>query len=195
VHGLRLPVVIGDNVNDDIDNNFSFVDNDPNKTFSFRFNNGVTAHLVDVAANQIFLRFALFDTLTDGDDDLDMYVYYCADLVNCVLLGESGEPTSQEEFDLFYPEGGRYLVLVHGFETDEVAGGPGSIYRLLGWSLGLVDDPGNMTVSGPSFVNAGATETITVNWSGLLSETIYLGGISHNTPEGISAFTLIRIAN
>lgn len=195
VHGLRLPVVIGDNVSDDVDNNFSFVDNDPTKTFSFRFDNGVTAHLVDVAANQIFLRFALFDALTDGDDDLDMYVYHCADLINCVLVGESGEPTSQEEFDLFYPEGGRYVVLVHGFETDEIAGGPGAIYRLLGWSLGLVDDPGNMTVSGPAFVNSGTAETITVNWGGLLTETIYLGGISHNTPQGVSAFTLIRVAN
>ncbi len=194
IHGLRLPVVIGDNVNDDDDNNFSFVDNDPTKTFSVRSDNGVTAHRIDLEANQIFVRFALFDTLTDGDDDLDMYVYYCADVVTCVLIGQSGEPTSQEEFDLFYPKGGRYQVLVHGFETDEIAGGPGSNYRLLGWSLGLVDDPGNMTVSGPSFVNAGTTETISVDWNGLLGETIYLGGISHKTPQGISAFTLIRIA-
>jgi len=195
VHGLRLPSVIGDNVDDDIDNNFSFVDNDPSKTFSFRFDSGVTAHLVDVPASQAFMRFALFDALTDGDDDLDMYVYFCADLINCVLVGQSGEPTSQEEFDLFYPPAGRYLVLVHGFETDEVAGGPGAIYRLLGWSFGLDDDPGNMTVNGPSFVNAGTTGTIAVDWSGLLSGTIYLGGISHNTPQGISAFTLIRVGN
>jgi hypothetical protein len=195
VHGLRLPAVIGDNVNDDVDNNFSFVDNDPTKTFSFRFDNGVTPHLVDVPAAQAFVRFALFDALTDGDDDLDMYVYYCADLINCVLIGESGEPTSQEEFDLFYPPAGRYLVLVHGFETDEVAGGPGAIYRLLGWSFGLNDNPGNMTVDGPAFVNAGTTGTITVDWSGLLSGTIYLGGISHNTPQGISSFTLIRVGN
>ena len=195
VHGLRLPAVIGDNVNDDVDNNFAFVDNDPTKTFSFRFSDGVTPHLVDVPASQAFVRFALFDALTDGDDDLDMYVYYCADLINCVLIGESGEPTSQEEFNLFYPPAGRYLVLVHGFETDEIIGGPGAIYRLLGWSFGLDDDPGNMTVNGPSFVNAATTGTITVDWNGLLSGTIYLGGISHNTPQGISAFTLIRVGN
>jgi subtilisin family serine protease len=195
VHGLRLPVVIGDEVNDDVDNNFSFVDNDPTKTFTFRRGDGVTIHLVDLAANQIFVRFALFDALTDGDDDLDMYVYYCADLINCVLIDESGEPTSQEEVNIYYPDAGRYAVLVHGFETDEIIGGPGAIYRLLGWSLGLVDDPGNMNVTGPSFVNAGATDTISVNWNVSQTETIYLGGISHNTPQGISAFTLIRIAN
>ena len=195
VHGLRLPSVIGDGVNDDADNNFGFVDNDPTKTFTFRFDNGVTPHLVDVPPNQAFLRFALFDALTDGEDDLDMYVYFCPDNINCEKIGDSGEPTSQEEFNLFYPQAGRYLVLVHGFETDQVAGGPGAIYRLLGWSFGLVDDPGNMTVSGPAFATAGTTETVTVDWSGLLSETIYLGGISHNTPQGISSITLIRIGN
>jgi len=195
VHGLRLPAVIGDDVNDDADNNFSFVDNDPTKTFTFRFDNGVTPHLVDVPANQAFLRFAMFDALTDGDDDLDMYVYYCADNINCVKIGESGSPTSEEQFDLFYPPEGRYLVLVHGFETDEITGGPGAIYRLLGWSFGLDDDQGNMTVSGPSFANPGTRATIMVDWSGLASDTIYLGGISHNTPQGISGITLIRIGN
>jgi hypothetical protein len=52
-----------------------------------------------------------------------------------------------------------------------------------------------MTVNGPSFVNAGTTGTISVDWNGLLSGTIYLGGISHNTPQGISSFTLIRVGN
>jgi subtilisin family serine protease len=195
VHGLRLPAVIGDGVNDEADNNFAYVENDPTKTFTFRFDNGVTPHLFNVAANQAFLRLALFDALTDGDDDLDLYVYYCADNINCVKIGDSGEPTSQEEFNLFYPPAGRYLALVHGFETDEVTGGPGAIYRLLGWSVGLNDNAGNMTVSGPSFATAGTTDTITVDWNGLLDDTIYLGGISHNTPQGISSFTLIRIAN
>jgi hypothetical protein len=84
-------------------------------------------------------------------------------------------------------------VLVHGFETDEIAGGPGANYKLLGWSFGLVDDPGNMTATGPGFANAGSTETITVDWAGLQTDTIYLGGISHNTPQGIAAITVIRI--
>lgn len=194
VHGLRLPAVLPDGVNDEIDNGLSFVDNDPTKTFTFRRDNGVTRHTVNVVDNQIFLRFALFDALTDGDDDLDMYIHYCGvSGMSCTLIGQSGEPTSQEEFNLFYPEPGFYAVSVHGFETDEIAGGPGANYRLLGWSLGLVDDPGNMTVSGPSFVNAATTESISVDWNSLQGETIYLGGISHNTPQGISAFTLIRI--
>ncbi len=183
-HGLRLPTVIN-----------GFVDEDPTKTFTFRSGNGVTVHLIDVPIDQLYLRFALFDALTDGDDDLDMYVYYCADQVNCVKIGESGEPTSQERFDVFRPAAGRYAVLIHGFETDNVAGGPGANYQLLGWAFGNIDDQGNMSVNGPAFVNAGTTEDVTVDWAGLASDTLYLGGISHNTPQGLVGLTLITIGN
>ena len=183
VHGLRLPAIIN-----------GFVDNDPTKTFTFRTDNGVTAHLIDVPVNQLYLRFSLFNSLTDGDDDLDMYVYFCPDNVNCNKIGESGEFDSDEEFNVFRPAAGRYAVLIHGFETDE-SNGPGSNYQLLGWAFGIDDDQGNMTVSGPAFVNAGTTDTVTVNWSGLATNTIYLGGVSHNTPEGLAALTIIRIGN
>lgn len=185
VHGLNLPLVLD-----------GFVDNDPTKTFSFRSGNGVTQHVISVPADQLYARFALFDALTDGDDDLDMYVYYCGTTgASCTKLGESGEPTSQERFDVYRPAEGLYAVLVHGFETDEQAGGPGSNYQLLGWAIGINDDKGNMTVTGPAFVNAGTTGTVTVDWVNLGANTIYLGGISHNTPQGLSGLTLLTIGN
>lgn len=182
VHGLDLPLVID-----------GFVDNDPTKTFTFRSENGVTAHLIDVPAGQLYMRFATFDAFTDGDDDLDMYVYHCPDDINCTKVGESGEPTAQERFDYFRPPAGRYAVLIHGFETDEVAGGPGANYKLLAWSLGEVDDRGNLDASGPDFVNAGMTDTVTVDWAGLPADTIALGAVSHNTPSGLSGLTLVTI--
>jgi len=184
VHGLRAPLVIQ-----------GFVDEDPNKTFTFRTENGVTAHLIDVPSEQAYLRFALYDELTDGDDDLDMYVYYCPDSVNCTKIGESGEPTSREQFNVLLPGAGRYAVLVHGFDTDNTAGGPGANYSLLGWAFGLSDDQGNMTASGPGFVNAGTTDAVQLSWSGLAADTIYLGGISHNTPQGLVAITVVTIQN
>ena len=88
---------------------------------------------------------------------------------------------------------GTYTVLVHGFETDNVAGGPGANYSLLGWAFGILDDQGNMTATGPAFVNAGTTDEVTVEWDGLLPDTIYLGGISHNTPDGRVALTVISV--
>ena len=52
-----------------------------------------------------------------------------------------------------------------------------------------------MTASGPAFVAPGTTSDVTFNWSGLTSDTIYLGGISHNTPQGLSGLTVITIGN
>jgi len=184
VHGLSLPLVLD-----------GFVDDDPNKSFSFRTTNGVTAHLIDVPADQAFLRFATFDELTDGDDDLDMFVYYCPDGVNCSKIAQSGEATSREQVDILLPGAGTYAVLIHGFATDNVSGGPGSFYTLLGWAFGLFDDQGNMTATGPTFVTAGTTQDVTVDWSGLAPDTIYLGGISHNTPDGLVSITVINIGN
>ena len=65
VHGLNLPLILD-----------GFVDNDPTKTFTRRTINGVTEHAISVPADQLFLRFSLFDALTDGEDDLDMYIFY-----------------------------------------------------------------------------------------------------------------------
>ena len=187
VHGLNLPVVFD-----------GYVESDPDKTFEFTPASipGTTLHAFTIGAGQLYTRFALFDALTDGEDDLDMYVYYCGtDGQSCVEVGKSGEPTSDERVDLLRPSAGIYAVFVHGFETDEVQGGPGANYQLLGWSFGELDNAGNMSASGPDFVSAGTTGTVTVDWSGLISNTIYFGGISHVTPQGLSALTLITIGN
>jgi len=185
VHGLNLPLILD-----------GFVDNDPTKTYFFRSTDGVTEHVISVPPDQLYIRFSLFDALTDGDDDLDMYVYYCgADGSSCTKLGESGEPTAEEQFNVFRPAAGLYAVHVHGFETDQVAGGPGANYQLLAWAIGINDDEGNMNASGPAFVNPGVVGDVTVDWSGLIGDSTYLGGISHNTPQGISGLTIITIGN
>jgi subtilisin family serine protease len=184
VHGLKLPLVLS-----------AFVASDPSKTFTPRDRNGVTSHVYDVPPNQAYLRFALFDRLTDGNDDLDLYIYYCPDDVNCEKIGESGSETSQEQFNVLFPGAGTYVAFVHGFETDNVIGGPGTLYDIVAWQFGLSDDADNMMVSGPALVNAGTVTDVTVTWTGLLPNTIYLGGISHNTPQGLSSITVIGIQN
>jgi subtilisin family serine protease len=187
VHGLNLPSIHN-----------GFVASDPDKTFEFNSTSvpGTTLHAISVPSGQLYARFALFDALTDGDDDLDLYVYYCgADGQSCVEVGKSGGPTSQEQVDLTRPAAGIYAVFVHGFETDNTQGGEGTNYQLLAWAFGEVDNAGNMSASGPAFVSAGTTGTVTVDWSGLTANTIYFGGISHITPQGLSGLTLITIGN
>ncbi|MGI9203198.1 MAG: S8 family serine peptidase [Woeseiaceae bacterium] len=186
VHGLNAPFIQKD-----------FVAQDPDKTFSVFDLAGVNVRVIDTIPDDAFIRFALFDELTDGDDDLDLYVYFCpVNLeLDCYRVGESGSETSREQVDIFNPDLGTYRVYVHGFETDPVAGGPGTNYTLLTWVFGFNDDPGNMSVTGPAFADPGATSDITVNWNGLSPDNIYLGGISHNTPDGLVSLTLINIAN
>jgi hypothetical protein len=74
-----------------------------------------------------------------------------------------------------------------------VVGGTGANYSLLGWSMGDVDDQGNMSIDAPGFAGAGSTETVTVDWSGLATNTIYMGAISHNAAGGLAALTLLSI--
>ncbi|MGI9262846.1 MAG: S8 family serine peptidase [Woeseiaceae bacterium] len=193
VHGLRTPLVVDDENNP---GNPNFIAEDPDRTFTPEVGTGVNAHVIVVPDNEAFLRFALFDEMTDGNDDLDMYLYYCpVDLNNCFAAGLSGGETSREQIDIFLPGGGLYVMFIHGFETDNVVGGPGAQYTALAWSFGLNENLGNMTATGPAFVTAGSTEDVIVNWNGLGPNTIYLGGISHNTPEGLISLTLINIGN
>lgn len=187
VHGLA-PAFVSDEVT---------VQEDPQRTFTFRNGNGVGFHFIEsLPPNQAYLRFALFDEFTDGEDDLDLYVRYCADVNSaCVKIAESGEATSREQVNILLPPPGRYEVFVHGFDTDDVVGGPGAKYRLFTWYFGLSDDRGNMTATAPGFVNAGTTADVTLNWSGLAADTHYLGAISHNTPDGLVAITIVNIRN
>ncbi|HEX2139040.1 MAG TPA: S8 family serine peptidase [Woeseiaceae bacterium] len=168
------------------------VDEDPNQEFTFRAGGGVSVHTLDLPADQAYLRFALFDEFTDGDDDLDMYVRYCPTLASCTKIAESGEPTSREQVNVLLPGPGRYEVFVHGFDTDD-AGGAGANYTLFTWFFGRDDDRENMTVAAPGFVDAGTTSDITLNWSGLAAGGHYLGAISHRTPQGLVALTVVNI--
>ena len=52
-----------------------------------------------------------------------------------------------------------------------------------------------MDAFGPANVSAGDTADVTFEWRELLSDELYLGGISHITPQGLSELTIIRIGN
>jgi subtilisin family serine protease len=184
VHGLRSAAIFPGQV-----------DEDAGKSFSFRDNNGVSVHLLGVSTNQAYVRFALSDEFTDGNDDLDMYVYYSANGVDFTEVGKSGSLTSEEQVSFLLPPSGTYAVLIHGFDTDDVVGGPGSEYELRAWEFGLNDNIGNMTSTGPGPVTSGSTRDVTIDWSNLDADSDYLGGISHNTPDGLVSITIVSIRN
>ncbi len=146
---------------------------------------GITFHEFEVPAGSAYARFALFDAYTDGQDDLDLYVFDS----NGDFVGGSGSPTSAEEVNLLLPDADTYTVVVHGWQTD----GPDANYTLFNWAFGLVDDRGNMTVTAPASATLGATETIDVDWMGLNTGTKYLGAVSNSDAGGLLGLTVVRI--
>jgi hypothetical protein len=191
VHGLRAPFTDPDTG----ERPQGFVDDDPGNEFTFRFTNGVRAHAIDVPENQLYMRVALFDEYTDGNDDLDLYLFYCPN-DECVQRAQSGEFTSDERIDITLPEPGRWVALVHGFQTDQAAGGPGANYSLFAWSVARIGgDVGNLTFAAPASVSGGQRLDVPTEWSGLDAGTRYFGVISHSTPDDEGyALTLVNVA-
>ncbi len=188
VHGLRPPFV--DDQTGEVPK--GFVDDDTSRNFTFRFDNGVTAHGINVAPDQLYLRVALFDEFTDGNDDLDLYLFYCPN-DQCTQVGQSGDFTSNEEIDVTLPDPGLYLALVHGFETDQVSGGPGANYSLFTWSFGLDDVVGNLGIDAPDSATEGEHLDVPVHWENLEPGMRYLGGVSHDTPYGLYSLTIVNV--
>ena len=173
-HGLEPALMTEGNVPDD-----------PGDSFA-PFGPGTTLHMINVPADSAYARFSLFDDYTDGNDDLDLYVYY----PNGAFAGGSGSGTSAEQVDVVFPPAGGYYVFVHGWGTD----GPDANYTLFSWAFSATPGSTNMTLTAPTAATLGATETITVDWADLNAGTKYLGAVSHSDAGGIMGLTLVGIA-
>lgn len=147
---------------------------------------GITVHEVVVPADTEYSRFSLFDDYTDGEDDLDLYVFGPIG-PDYAFVGGSGSATSEEEVNVEELAAGTYDVIVHGWETD----GPDANYTLFSWNV-PGSASGNMTVASTTdTATIAGTATITVTWSDLDADTKYLGAAAYN--GGSSGQTIIRV--
>ncbi len=146
---------------------------------------GVSFHTVTIPDESAYARFSLFDDFTDGDDDLDLYVFDA----DGNFVGGSGSATSAEQVDLLLPASGAYSVVVHGWETD----GPDAAYTLFSWAVPLATGGSLEVTSAPAAATAGGTGTVEVTWSGLVADTKHLGAVSHTGPDGLLALTLVAV--
>ncbi len=182
-HGLEAANQMPDNVVDD-------PANDINTALATGV--GVTFHQVTIDPGTAHTRFALFDDYTDGDDDLDLYIFGpCT--AGCPFVGGSGSPTSAEQVDMSVPVAGIYIAVVHGWETD----GPDANYTLFSWNVDAdpsADDESLVIESAPASATTGAVETIELSWSGLEADDKYLGAISHSDSGGVFRLTLVSVA-
>jgi hypothetical protein len=145
---------------------------------------GITVHVVPVVAAAEYARFSLFDEYTDGDDDLDLYVFDAGGN----FAGSSGSGTSNEEVSITDPTSPFYIVIVHGWQTD----GPDSNYTLFSWSFDDTD-AGNTTLTAPAAAVLGSREPVTLDWFTLDPDTKYLGAVAYNDGPTDFASTIISI--
>jgi subtilisin family serine protease len=160
------------------------VNDDPNNSFS-QSGQGITKHDFVIPAGTTYARVSLFDEFTDGNDDLDLYVYNPANMP----VGSSGGGTAAEEVNLVSPAAGTYTVYVHGWQTD----GPDANYTLFTWALGSVA-AGNATVTPASApAGIGTTVPLTLDWSGLTAGTKYLGSLAYSDGATPAGTTIVRV--
>ena len=160
------------------------VPDDPNNSFA-PFGSGTTLHRITVPAGSAHARFSLFDAYTDGNDDLDLYVYYPTG----AFAGGSGSGTSAEQVDIANPPAGNYYVFVHGWQTD----GADSNYTLFSWSVSATPG-GSLTLdAAPAAAVLGSTESIDLSWAGLAPGNKYMGAVSYADAGGLFGLTLVRV--
>ena len=174
------------------------VEDDPTDTFAF-FGPGTTiAFLEDLPPGTAYARWTTFNSYTSGNDDIDLYLYYCPNF-SCTQIASSGNSDSNESVDVLLPTSDPsiddpYLVFAHGFNTE---GGLPADLVLFAQDFGLVDDRGNMTISAPTSATSGSTADIGYSWSGLATGAgfKFLGAVSHSDAAGIQALTIVDIQN
>ena len=122
-----------------------------------------------VPAGQSVLRFSTFDADTDGNDDLDVYLYR-----GTMLIATSLGPTSEEVVTVRNPLADnvpRVRARIRG-------GGWQREPHVVPWLLAPVDAL-NMTVNRPFAATIGSSHTVNVTTSGLTAGTRYLGQITY----------------
>jgi hypothetical protein len=177
-HGLEPATTQDDNVVDDPANDIDT---------ALGTGVGVTFQLVHAPAGSAFTRISLFDEYTDGDDDLDLYVWTYPGFS---FVGGSGSGTSAEQVNILFPTSEYYFVAVHGWQTD----GPDANYTLFDWSVSATPG-GSLTIdSAPASATIGTTESIDLSWAGLDLDTKFLGAVSHSDAGGVFGLTLLTVS-
>jgi subtilisin family serine protease len=174
------------------------VTDDPNNSFDFNFEaDEPIVFLADLPPGTVYAQWQLFNDYNDNPGhDLDMYLFYCPDFA-CTLIDASLGATSDERVSVTLPVSDDtiddpYVVFVHGFNT---AGGAPATSIQFDWSV--LDDLGNLTVTGPASATAGDTETVDLQWAGLPTGPgeKQAGAVSHSDASGVIGLTIVNIEN
>lgn len=190
VSGLATPAIHAGKVIDDPLKYYTIIpDDDALPDF-------IRRHRVDIPAGTRYLRIALVATDPDHDDDLDLYLQCpepgCPGGLRALASASDAEV---EIIDLLNPAAGEYLIDVHGFLVEDSLGSDGAGYELGIWMIDDLPGPGSFHVTSmPSAAASGSSGRTSLGWSGLDTEELYLGLVTHDDGEHELAWTLVEIA-
>ena len=170
-----------------------FVDDDPTNTFSFRVRQRRLAARASPCPPISSCCAWRCSTSSPTARTISISSCSTARTTSALQLAKSDGVTSDEEIDVARLKEGSYVLLVHGFETDQVAGGPGASYSLFTWSLGVNDAVGNLSVTRRRRSRTATASTCGLSWSGLDQARAIWARISHTTPGGSTSLTVVDI--
>jgi subtilisin family serine protease len=202
VAGLVAPLTIPSVLEQDPDSDYETYDEAA----------GIDEYAFAMPTSQAVVRFATFDDFTDGEDDLDLYVYApnpnfvyadfpsswpwlelssaagTSDEAVTLVLQESNPDYDQFLADYFGYPPNVWFADVHAWATD----GPDVEYTFFVWSVEHLD-AGNMAVVDPGDALLGTSTAVDYSWAGLDPATKYLGAITHDDGGGPFGATIVSI--
>ena len=96
---------------------------------------------------------------------------------------------TDELIELLLPADDTYTLVVHGWSVPNEP----LPFTLHYWEVPLASGGSLSVDSAPASATIGATESVDVSWSGLVSGTSYLGAVSHTGDAGLMGLTLVEV--
>ena len=148
---------------------------------------GVNVHNVVIPAGTLVARFATYDAETTGgvNTDMDMEVYNAAN----VLVGSSGNQSSNEQVELRLPAAGTYKVCMIGYAPQNGQAN----YTLSSWVLAPGLNNGGFKALMPGTAFMGGTASVSLGWSNLAEGKRHLGAVGYQVAGVIQGITVVEV--
>lgn len=148
---------------------------------------GVNVHNVVIPAGTLAARFATYDAETTGgaNTDMDMEVYNAAN----VLVGSSGNQSSNEQVELRLPAAGTYKVCLIGYAPQNGQAN----YTLSSWVLAPGLSNGGFKALMPGTAFMGGTASVALSWSNLAEGKRHLGAVGYQVAGVVQGITVVEV--
>jgi hypothetical protein len=156
---------------------------DPDQTYPSGDDSPVGVQKIDFPiSGAAFVRWSM---VIPGDDDIDLFL---EDSTGTIIAASTSGGTD-ELIELLLPADDTYTMVVHGWSVPNEP----LPYTLHYWEVPLASGGSLSVDAAPASATLGETGTVDISWSGLSSDTTYLGAVSHTGDAGLMGLTLVSV--